>query len=67
VRYRAVNDLRDISRDVAVVVDFIGQDQYRNSLESIGCSLRAKGFVTSQELRVYANKAFFDSKNVRWS
>jgi hypothetical protein len=46
VRYRDVNDLADISRDASVVVDFIGKDEYRSSLEAIGGSLNAKGFVT---------------------
>lgn len=46
MRYRAVNTLGDISRDVAAVVDFIGVDAYRGSLEAIGRSLNAKGFVT---------------------
>jgi len=31
---------------VAVVVDFIGQDEYRRSLEAIGHALNSKGFVT---------------------
>jgi hypothetical protein len=46
MRYRAVSDLTDISRDAAVVVDFIGLREYRSSLEAIGQALRAKGFVT---------------------
>jgi hypothetical protein len=46
MRYRDVNDLGDISRDAAVVVDFIGEEEYRRSLETLGHSLRAKGFVT---------------------
>lgn len=46
LRYRDVNSLAEISRDAAVVLDFIGPEQYRNSLDAIGRSLRAKGFVT---------------------
>ena len=46
MRYRELNELADISRDAAVVVDFIGAEDYRRSLETIGQSLRAKGFVT---------------------
>ena len=46
MRYRDVNALADISRDAAAVVDFIGQSEYLSSLEAIGRSLRAKGFVT---------------------
>jgi hypothetical protein len=46
VRYRTVNNLSDISYDAAVAVDFIGQDEYRDALDSLGRSLRAKGFVT---------------------
>src|ERR1039458_6017651 len=46
MRYRDLNGLGDISRDAAVVVDFIGEEVYRRSLETIGHSLTAKGFVT---------------------
>jgi len=54
VRYRAVNDLSDISRDAAIVADFIGQDQYRESFASIGRSLNAKGFVTPYDDEAFA-------------
>jgi hypothetical protein len=54
VRYRAVNDLNDVSRDAAVVVDFIGQDQYIESLESVGRSLNSKGFVTPYDDESFA-------------
>jgi len=46
MRYRAVSDLGDISSDAAVVVGFIGEAEYRHSLETIGRCLRAKGFVS---------------------
>src|SRR5271154_6156445 len=46
VRYRDVNSLADFSREAAAAIDFIGQAEYRSSLEMIGRSLRAKGFVT---------------------
>src|ERR1017187_4018930 len=46
MRYRDLNGLGEISRDAAVVVDFIGEEVYRRSLETIGHSLTAKGFVT---------------------
>ena len=46
MRYKDLNDLADISRDAAVVVDFIGEEEYLHSLETIGHSLRAKGFVS---------------------
>jgi hypothetical protein len=46
LRYRDVSSLADISRDIAVVVDFVGLEEYRSSLDAIGRSLRAKGFVT---------------------
>jgi hypothetical protein len=46
MRYRALSELADISRDAAVVVDFIGEEEYSSSLEGIGQALRSKGFVT---------------------
>jgi hypothetical protein len=46
LRYRATSDLNDFSRDVGTVVDFIGRDEYRESLKSIQRSLNSKGFVT---------------------
>jgi hypothetical protein len=54
VRYRDVSDLDDISRDASVVVDFIGQKEYRSSLEKIGHSLRLKGFVTPFDDAMFA-------------
>ncbi len=47
MRYRDINSLNDFSRDVAVVRDFIGQDEYRRALEKIRTDLNAKGFVTA--------------------
>jgi hypothetical protein len=46
MRYRDINSLDDFSRDVAVVVEFIGQKEYRQALEKIGTDLNSKGFVT---------------------
>src|ERR1700674_5905882 len=46
MRYRQINSLDDFSRDAAVVVDFIGQKEYRQALEKIGTDLNSKGFVT---------------------
>lgn len=46
MRYRETNDLSDISRDVAVVIDFIGESEYRRALLAVGNSLNAKGLVT---------------------
>jgi len=54
VRYRTTSDLSDISRDVAIVTDFIGQDEYRESLAAIGRSLNAKGFVTPFDDQAFA-------------
>jgi hypothetical protein len=54
MRYRAISDLSDFSRDVAIVVDFIGKDEYRESLFSIGRSLNAKGFVTPYDDEAFA-------------
>jgi hypothetical protein len=54
MRYRTVSDIEDINRDIAVVSDFIGQDKYRSSLEKIGTSLRAKGFVTPFDDEMFA-------------
>jgi glycine/D-amino acid oxidase-like deaminating enzyme len=49
MRYRQINNMGDISRDIGVVVDFIGQKEYRCSLEAIRDALNAKGFVTHIE------------------
>jgi len=46
MRYREINGLDDFSHDVAVVVDFIGEKEYRQALEKIGTDLNSKGFVT---------------------
>jgi hypothetical protein len=54
MRYRAISDLSDISRDTAIVVDFIGRDEYHESLVSIGRSLNAKGFVTPYDDEAFA-------------
>lgn len=47
MRYREVNDVKDFSHDVDVVINFIGQDECRHSLETIRHSLRSKGFVSA--------------------
>jgi hypothetical protein len=36
VRYREINDLKDFSRDVEVVIDFVGEEEYRRSFAVIG-------------------------------
>jgi hypothetical protein len=46
MRYRDLNSLDDLSRDVAIVIDFIGQEQYRRALAKVGTDLNSKGFVT---------------------
>jgi hypothetical protein len=46
MRYREINNLDDISHDAGVVVDFIGEKEYRQALEKIGTDLNSKGFVT---------------------
>ena len=53
LRYRDINDLRDFSGDVALVVDFLGEAEYRSALEKLGRSLRAKGFVTPHDDLVF--------------
>jgi hypothetical protein len=47
MRYREINGLDDFSHDARVVVDFIGEKQYRQALEKIGNDLNSKGFVTA--------------------
>lgn len=54
MRYRDMNSFDDISHDVAVVVDFIGQKEYRQALEKIGTNLNSKGFVTPSDDAVFA-------------
>jgi len=54
MRYRTVNDIDDISRDIALAVGFIGEGEYRNSLEAIRRSLNLKGFVTQFDDTVFA-------------
>ena len=49
MRYREVNDLRDFSFDVASVVDFVGEAEYRLALDELGRSLRAKGGITPHD------------------
>jgi hypothetical protein len=46
MRYREINSLDDFSHDAVVVVDFIGEKEYRRALEKIGTDLNSKGFVT---------------------
>lgn len=43
MRYREINNLDDFSRDVATVIDFIGEAQYRQALAKIGNDLNSKG------------------------
>jgi hypothetical protein len=54
MRYREINDVGDFSRDVAVVIDFIGQEEYRRSFAAIGKSLNLKGFVTPFDDALFA-------------
>ncbi len=46
MRYRDSNNLDDFSHDVRVVVDFIGEREYRRAFETIRRDLNSKGFVT---------------------
>ena len=46
MRYRTQNTLDDVSRDIASVVEFIGEKEYRDALVKIGNNLNHKGFVT---------------------
>jgi hypothetical protein len=61
MRYREINNMSDISRDIAVVVDFIGQKEYRCSLEAIRDALNSKGFVT------HIDDAFFALELDLWN
>lgn len=54
MRFRDVNDLEDFSRDVAVVIDFIGEKDYRASFAAIKKSLNLKGFVTPFDDAMFA-------------
>ena len=54
MRYRDINDLRDFTRDVASVVDFVGEAEYRLALDELGRSLRAKGGVTPNDDLVFS-------------
>jgi hypothetical protein len=46
MRYRASTPADDFSRDVATFVRFMGEDEYRRLLVSIGKGLNLKGYVT---------------------
>lgn len=66
MRYRDVSDLSDISRDASVVIDFIGQDEYRGAFASIHRSLNAKGFVTPYDDAAFALELdLFNLENLR--
>lgn len=54
MRYREINSLDDFSHDARVVVDFIGERQYRQSLGKIGNDLNSKGFVTAFDDALFA-------------
>jgi len=54
MRYRQVNNLAEISGDIAVVMNFIGVDEYRKSLSKIRESLNFKGFVTPFDDQAFA-------------
>jgi hypothetical protein len=54
MRYRKTTDANDFSRDAAVVAEFIGQSEYRQSLSQIGKSLNLKGFVTPFDDALFA-------------
>jgi hypothetical protein len=46
MRYRALTQADDFSRDVATFVNFIGENEYRRLLINIGKGLNVKGYVT---------------------
>jgi hypothetical protein len=54
MRYRDRNSPDDFSNDVALVVDFIGEKEYRQALEKIGTDLNSKGFVTPFDDALFA-------------
>ena len=47
MRYRALTQADDFSRDVATFVNFIGESEYCRLLSNIGKGLNVKGYVTS--------------------
>lgn len=68
MRYRDISDLSDISRDAALVIDFIGEDEYRRSFAAIHRSLNAKGFVTPYDDAAFALELdLFNLENLRTS
>ncbi|HEY4739230.1 MAG TPA: hypothetical protein VIH76_01400 [Candidatus Acidoferrales bacterium] len=54
MRYREINGLDDVSHDARVVVEFIGEEEYRQALEKIGTDLNSKGFVTPFDDALFA-------------
>lgn len=54
MRYRKTTDANDFSSDAAVVAEFIGESEYRQSLSRIGKSLNLKGFVTPFDDALFA-------------
>lgn len=54
MRYRRTNSPADISGDIAVVMDFIGVQEFRESLSKIHRSLNSKGFVTPFDDEAFA-------------
>ena len=46
MRYRALTQADDFSRDVATFVNFIGESEYCRLLSNIGKELNVKGYVT---------------------
>jgi hypothetical protein len=54
MRYRKVSSVADISGDISVVMDFIGVNEYRESLSRIHRSLNSKGFVTPYDDAAFA-------------
>jgi len=54
MRYRKINGLDDFSRDVAAVIDFLGESEFRHALKKIGDNLNSKGFVTPFDDALFA-------------
>jgi hypothetical protein len=49
MRYRSFTSAKDFSRDVAVFVNLVGEEEYWHLLRTLGKSLNVKGYVTETD------------------
>ena len=54
MRYRDINTLETFSRDVSIVIDLVGEKEYRESFALIRHSLNLKKFVTPYDDALFA-------------